>query len=111
MRTIDVIVPTYREVRNIPLLVERLDALRRSLQEPLQLTLVDDDSRDGTVEAVERLGLPWVQLIVRKTDRGLSAAVLEGLRRTTGEIIVVMDADLSHPPEAIPAMLRISMKE
>jgi dolichol-phosphate mannosyltransferase len=103
--TIDVIVPTYREADNIPLLIERLHALRRALSEPLELTIVDDDSRDGTAEIIERLNLPWVRLIVRTADRGLSAAVLEGLRRTTGDVIVVMDADLSHPPEAIPSML------
>jgi dolichol-phosphate mannosyltransferase len=103
--TIDVIVPTFREAGNIPLLIERLDALRRAHSDPLQLTIVDDDSRDGTAEIIERLNLPWVRLIVRSADRGLSAAVLEGLRRTTGDIIVVMDADLSHPPEAIPSML------
>jgi dolichol-phosphate mannosyltransferase len=104
--TVDVIVPTYREAGNIALLIERLEALRRAYPEPLELTIVDDDSRDGTAEIVERLNLPWVRLIVRKVDRGLSAAVLEGLRHTTGEIIVVMDADLSHPPEAIPSMLQ-----
>ncbi len=103
--TIDVIVPTYREACNIPLLIERLDALRRAHADPLQLTIVDDDSRDGTTEIIERLNLPWVRLIVRTADRGLSAAVLKGLAVTTGDIIVVMDADLSHPPEAIPSML------
>lgn len=105
MRTIDVIVPTYREAANIPLLIERLEAVRRSRPERLELTIVDDDSRDGTAQIIERLSLPWVRLIVRTASRGLSAAVLEGMRRTTGDIIVVMDADLSHPPEAIPSML------
>jgi len=103
--TTDVIVPTFKEAANIPLLIERLAILRSSYPRPLQLTIVDDDSRDGTIEAVERLALPWVRLIVRTEARGLSAAVLEGIERTTGELIVVMDADLSHPPEAIPRML------
>ncbi len=102
-RTIDVVVPTYREARNIPLLIERLDVLRRS--HPLHLTIVDDNSGDGTEEAIQRLNLPWVSLIVRTSARGLSSAVLEGLNRTSGDIIVVMDGDLSHPPEAIPRML------
>jgi dolichol-phosphate mannosyltransferase len=103
--TIDVIVPTFKEAANIPLLIERLAALRSSYSRSLRLTIVDDDSRDGSLEAVEALALPWVQLIVRTGARGLSAAVLEGIERTTGEFIVVMDADLSHPPEAIPRML------
>jgi dolichol-phosphate mannosyltransferase len=103
--TIDVIVPTFKEAANIPLLIERLASLRRSYPRPLHLTIVDDDSRDGTIEALEAFALPWVRLIVRTEARGLSASVLEGIEHTTGELIVVMDADLSHPPEAIPRML------
>jgi dolichol-phosphate mannosyltransferase len=102
---IDVVVPTFREALNIPLLIERLALLKSTHAPNLHLTIVDDDSRDGTEDAIQRLNLPWVTLIIRTTDRGLSAAVLEGLNRTSGEIIVVMDADLSHPPEAIPMML------
>jgi dolichol-phosphate mannosyltransferase len=102
---IDIIVPTFKEAANLPLLIERLAALRGSHPQRLQLTVVDDDSRDGTIEALKSLDLPWVRLIVRSGARGLSASVLEGIERTTGNIIVVMDADLSHPPEAIPGML------
>ncbi len=72
----------------------------------LELVLVDDDSQDGTVELVERLARPWVKLLVRSRDRGLSQAVLAGIAQSEGEIVVVMDADLSHPPEVIPDMLR-----
>jgi len=103
--TIDVIVPTFREALNIPLLIERLAAIRGSYAPLLHLTIVDDNSNDGTAEEVRRLNLTWVSLIIRTADRGLSSAVLEGLRQTSGDIIVVMDADLSHPPEAIPRML------
>jgi dolichol-phosphate mannosyltransferase len=103
--TIDIVVPTFREVLNIPLLVERLARLKNSQIPQLHLTIVDDNSRDGTEEAIQQLNLPWVHLMVRTTDRGLSSAVLEGLNRTSGDIIIVMDADLSHPPEVIPSML------
>jgi dolichol-phosphate mannosyltransferase len=103
--TIDVVVPTFREALNIPLLIDRLAVLKGSHAPHLHLTIVDDNSRDGTEKAIQRLNLPWVSLIVRTTDRGLSSAVLEGLNRTSGDIIIVMDADLSHPPEAIPSML------
>jgi dolichol-phosphate mannosyltransferase len=103
--TIDVVVPTFREALNIPLLIERLANVKNSHALHLHLTIVDDNSRDGTEKAIQRLNLPWVSLIVRTTDRGLSSAVLEGINRTSGDIIVVMDADLSHPPEVIPRML------
>src|SRR5690606_1142853 len=100
-----VVVPTYKEVENIPLLVERLAAVRERRGFALDVMFMDDDSRDGSAEAVQVMGLPWVQLVTRTTERGLSAAVLDGLRRATGDVVVVMDADLSHPPETIPDML------
>lgn len=104
-RSITVVVPTYKEVENIPLLVERLAAVRATQGWQLDVLFMDDDSRDGSAEQVAQLGLPWVRLITRTSDRGLSEAVLDGLRQAQGEMLVVMDADLSHPPEALPAML------
>jgi dolichol-phosphate mannosyltransferase len=102
---VTVIVPTYREAENLPYLIDRLGLLRTGLKLDLDLLLMDDDSRDGTQELIERLALPWVTLVIRTTNRGLSKAVLEGLERSTGDILVVMDADLSHPPEKIPDLL------
>lgn len=72
----------------------------------LEVILVDDNSRDGTAEAVANLNRPWVRLIVREHERGLSSAVMRGLRESTNEVAVVMDADLSHPPERIPDLVR-----
>ncbi len=66
---------------------------------------MDDDSRDGSAELVENMNHPWVRMIVRTADRGLSHAVLDGLRRSDREVLVVMDADLSHPPEKIPELI------
>jgi dolichol-phosphate mannosyltransferase len=103
--SVSVVVPTYREAENIPHLATRLARLREAEGLDLELWLMDDDSRDGTEEAVRSLGLPWVHLVVREGDRGLSQAVLDGLRRARGDVMVVMDADLSHPPEKIPEML------
>ncbi len=99
------VVPTYREAENIPHLVERLSKQRDVLGGALDVLFMDDDSRDGSAELVEKLNLPWVKLVTRTSDRGLSQAVLDGLRRATGDVLVVMDADLSHPPEALPGML------
>lgn len=104
--TVSIVVPTYKEVENIPHLIDRLRKLHAATPQGLQVLLMDDNSRDGSAELVESLGLDWVQLVTRTTDRGLSAAVLDGLRRATGDVLVVMDADLSHPPETIPLMLK-----
>ncbi len=102
---VTVIVPTYQEVESIPFLIERLAAVRNQSGLELDVLLMDDDSRDGSAEVVEKLALPWVQLVTRTSNRGLSQAVLDGLRRATGELVCVMDADLSHPPEVLPKMI------
>lgn len=102
---ISIVVPTYREVANIPHLIMRIKRLREEQQLETELLIMDDDSRDGSAEAVAATGQDWVRIIVRITDRGLSPAVVEGIRAARHPVIVVMDADLSHPPEAIPSMI------
>jgi dolichol-phosphate mannosyltransferase len=102
---ISVIVPTYREVENIPLMIERLDSLRQSHRLDLELLFMDDDSNDGSVDAVAAAGHEWCHIIVRKADHGLSNAVIDGFRRAKHPILVCMDGDLSHPPEVIPRMI------
>jgi dolichol-phosphate mannosyltransferase len=103
--TVTVVVPTYHEVENLPHLVARLQLVRSAGAFELELILMDDDSRDGSAELVASLGAPWVRLVTRKVNRGLSYAVLDGLKLSTRDLLVVMDADLSHPPEKIPEML------
>ena len=103
--SVSLVVPTYREAENLPELIRRVGAVRDSAGLDLELIIMDDDSRDGTPDAVARAGQSWVRLVTRTTDRGLSAAVMDGFREARNEVIVVMDADLSHPPETIPAML------
>jgi dolichol-phosphate mannosyltransferase len=103
--SVSVIVPTYREAGNLPTLIERLEQVRTESELELELIICDDDSHDGTEELVDRLARPWVRLLVRRTDRGLSQAVLDGLRNASHDRFVVMDADLSHPPEKIPELL------
>jgi dolichol-phosphate mannosyltransferase len=102
---ITVVVPTYCEVDNIPTLVERLRQVRESSGLLLELLLVDDDSQDGSEELVRSLSLDWVSMVVRREDRGLSQAVIAGLEQSTSPFIVVMGADLSHPPEKIPELI------
>jgi dolichol-phosphate mannosyltransferase len=103
--SVSVIVPTFREVENVPHLIARLRAVRDATGLDLELLLMDDDSGDGIEAVIESLALDWVTLVIRKTDRGLSRAVLDGLRRSNRDLVVVMDADLSHPPEKIPELL------
>ncbi len=103
---VSIVVPTFREALNIEPLARRVERAVLPVVPALELTFVDDDSGDGTEERVAALGLPWVRVLVRRGERGLSSAVIHGCRAATHDVLVVMDADLSHPPEAIPSMVR-----
>jgi len=103
---ISVVIPTYKEAKNIPHIVAAINESLSAANLDYEIVFVDDHSMDGSVEAVEKLqqSLP-VRILVRKDTRGLSSAVLHGIEHSTGKIIVVMDADLSHPAAAIPQMV------
>jgi dolichol-phosphate mannosyltransferase len=103
--SVSIVTPTYREALNIPGLLARVAAVRESSGLDIELLIMDDSSNDGSVEAVAAAGLPWARIVVRTEDRGLSPAVVAGLRLAKNEVVVVMDADLSHPPEKIPEMV------
>lgn len=109
--SVSIIVPTFQEADNIPLLLERLAEVRQSNNLDMELWLMDDNSNDGSTEAVEAFNkstsTTWAQIIVRTQNPGLSPSVVDGLKTATKEMVLVMDADLSHPPEKIPEMLRI----
>jgi dolichol-phosphate mannosyltransferase len=102
---ISIVVPTYREASNLPLLLQRIDEVRSAFELELELLILDDRSGDGSVEVVEQAGLGWARIVERGGPRGLSVAVLDGLRMARHPVVVVMDADLSHPPEKIPDLI------
>jgi dolichol-phosphate mannosyltransferase len=100
-------IPTLREAENIPPLLKRVRAALDPLGIEYEILIVDDDSRDGTDQIVARIAGqdPRVHLLVRKGQRGLSGAILYGWEHTDAEILGVMDADLQHPPEILPALV------
>lgn len=104
-----VIVPTYKECGNIDPLVRRVFAAMKASgydASEVEVILVDDNSRDGTVEVVKDLRTYNynVDIMVRVIQRGLSSAVIAGLKKAHGAHMVVMDADLQHPPETVPQL-------
>jgi dolichol-phosphate mannosyltransferase len=102
---ITVVVPTYREAENLPHLITRLGKVREEHGLDLDVLIMDDNSRDGSEELINARPESWVKIVVRTTDRGLSPSVLDGMKAATGDILICMDADLSHPPESIPQMV------
>ncbi len=102
---LSIVVPTYREVESLPHLLPRLLSTIRQLGMPAEVLIMDDRSNDGSLEFVQQYGAEEVRLFVRDGKRGLSPAVVDGFRLARGKYLVCIDADLSHPPEIIPAML------
>jgi len=102
---ISIVVPTFNERDNLEALAQRLFSVLDAGR--TELLIVDDDSPDGTAAAAEALAERYpIRCLVRKDERGLATAVIHGLREARNELCVVMDADLSHPPEAIPSLIR-----
>ena len=101
---ISVVVPTYNEAASIPKLAERLAASMGA--RPWELVVVDDGSPDGTADVAEALApLIPVRVVRRAGKLGLATAVMAGFAAAQGDPIVVMDADLSHPPEVVPHLV------
>ncbi len=101
-----VVLPTYNEAGNLEALVRELEALPVDLR----IFIVDDNSRDGTLEAALELArdLPNVAAVPRPHKLGLGSALREGLARaldTDARYLVTMDADWSHDPRDVPRLL------
>ncbi|MBC7782761.1 MAG: glycosyltransferase [Burkholderiales bacterium] len=102
---ISVIVPTLNEAANLTPLMERINAALSGRR--YEVLIVDDNSHDNTPQICEALAKNFpLRLLVRTAPRdGLSGAVLFGMAEARGEILVVMDADLQHPPERLPELI------
>ena len=106
---ISVIIPTYNEAGNIPVLVRNI--FDQSI-ENLNLLIIDDSSPDGTSKIVNQLSKEYpgkIELIQRKKKSGLGSAYKLGYQKAISsdvDIVVQMDADLSHSPRYIPQFLK-----
>jgi dolichol-phosphate mannosyltransferase len=105
MTSVTIIVPTRNEVENIGPLVSQIVASAIPFHEIL---FVDDGSIDGTRDLIRSLSsIHSIRLIDQdRAVPGLAAAVMAGARAAEGRLLLVMDADLSHPPERIKDLLR-----
>jgi len=102
---LSIIVPTFNERANVPLLVERLARLLTSCD--WEVVFVDDNSPDGTAAAVRAIGEAdsRVRCIRRIGRRGLAGACLEGMLTSQARYVAVMDGDLQHDEELLVPML------
>lgn len=106
------VIPTLNEAGNIAKLLDRVHAALAPLHIGYEVLVVDDESQDGTADIVRRYAAQdsRTRLLVRKGQRGLAGAILYGWKHTTAELLGVIDADLQHPPETLPALLQPAQK-
>lgn len=102
-----ILLPTYNERENLPimiwLLMKYLDKIN------FEVIIIDDGSPDGTLEVAKGLqdiyGDERVVLAPREKKLGLGTAYIHGIKRATGDFVIIMDADLSHHPKFIPQFI------
>ncbi|MDP7081157.1 MAG: polyprenol monophosphomannose synthase [Candidatus Undinarchaeales archaeon] len=105
--TLSIVLPTFNERENIVGLIEQLRELFEERGYRGEVIVVDDDSPDGTGQAVEELASGWknVRLETRRNERGIGSAHARGYDLSKGDVIITMDVDGSHDVADIPRLL------
>jgi dolichol-phosphate mannosyltransferase len=105
--TFSIVGPVFNEVDSIRAFYDRVRQAMDGLEEPWELLLVDDGSRDGSAEAIRDLALvdPRVRPLLFSRNFGHQIALTAGLDFSQGKAVIVMDTDLQDPPELIPDLV------
>lgn len=104
---LSIVVPVYNEADNLPLLVERLKPILDREVSSWEIVCVDDGSRDGSLSVMRLLNAAdsRVSGVSFSRNFGKEIAIAAGLDHALGDAVIIMDADLQHPPETIPVFL------
>jgi len=104
---LSITIPTYNEAKNIEELLTRISKVLKPINVPFEVLIVDDNSPDRTAQVAEALQSRFnVTVVKRPRKDGLASAVMNGFSLAKGDILSVMDADLSHPPEVMAEMYK-----
>lgn len=104
---LSIVVPVHNEADNLPLLIERLAAVLTPAVRSWEVIAIDDGSRDGSLAVLKLLHAAdhRVSAVSFSRNFGKEVAIAAGLDHAAGDAVVIMDADLQHPPETIPLFL------
>lgn len=102
-----IIVPVFNEEENIKVLNEEIVQVMTSLNKPFEIVYIDDGSKDRSLEVLKNLksNTPQIRIIVFEKNSGQSAAIDAGFRKSRGDLIITLDADLQNDPNDIPLLL------
>jgi dolichol-phosphate mannosyltransferase len=103
---LSIIIPTFNERENVRIISQRIKASLKDLPLSYEIWFIDD-SKDETPQVLKQLSdsSPEIHYVHRENARGLGTAVVEGFSRARGKYLIVMDADLQHPPELLPSIV------
>ena len=105
-RMISLVIPVFNEEKNLPALMGRIRPVMSALNRPWEVILVDDGSRDASLEILQGFTAdPEVRVVELTRNYGQHAAILAGFSIVRGGIVVTLDADLQNPPEEIPRLI------
>lgn len=104
---VSLIIPTFNESKTLPVLTGRIIRTLHQIRTDYEIWFVDD-SLDETPAILAELAAqhPQIHYIHRENTRGLGSAVVEGFAQAHGQFLIVMDADLQHPPEVLPDIIK-----
>jgi glycosyltransferase involved in cell wall biosynthesis len=103
---LSVVVPCFNEAEGLPSLYKALGDELTRVEAEAEVVFVDDGSTDGTLDCLRALAAadPRVRYVSLSRNFGKESAMLAGLKRSTGDAVVIMDADLQHPPDLMSRM-------
>jgi glycosyltransferase involved in cell wall biosynthesis len=108
---LSVVMPVYNEKATVEEMVGRVLAVGKANAIRIELIVVDDASKDGSRDIVTRLGEQnGFKVLYQEQNQGKGAAVRRGIASTTGDIVVVQDADLEYSPEEYPDLIDLLVK-
>lgn len=105
---LSLVVPVYNEKENLPLLMDAINAAMLPLKKTWEVILVDDGSKDGSLEVLEGIAAKdpkHVRVVVFRRNFGQTAAIAAGIDHSDGDVIILLDADLQNDPADIPMLL------
>eukprot|EP01083_Nonionella_stella_P014205 39935_1 len=104
-----ILLPTYNEKQNLPLIVQMIVSALKPHNIAFEIVIIDDNSPDGTYEVAKNLQFIFssdiIVLLRRPKKLGLGTAYMDGLKKASGNFIIIMDADFSHHPKYIPQFI------
>ena len=109
MKKISIIVPCYNEEQAIPFFYDEITKTVEEMKNNFEFIFINDGSKDKTIEVIKEYSKKdkRVKYIHFSRNFGKEAAMLAGLKLSTGDYVAIMDADLQDPPSLLPKMLSI----